>query len=201
MLEAVLRLDPRFAMTSAGWQAQARLDSWDDLVRALPVRRGDGPAANDLLRQIIVGMNAATRSRFTQYYSETPSIPDSLREQVVAQVESCPSEGIAQLKGPIFDLVMSYLFDDAERNRYFTPRDITQFVAAWACPQPGEQIVDPCYGSGGFLVAMAQELQHSLEHGHVLVEDRSTLFDTSLELQMDLGQGAGSHTQAIVLVC
>lgn len=198
MLEAVLRLDPRFIMTSAGWQVRVPPDRWSDFALALSRRKADTPGAYDLLRQIIVGMNAATRSRFSQYYSETPSLPDRLLEQVVACVEAHPSEDFALLKGPIFDLTMSHLFDNAEKNRFFTPRSITQFVAAWARPQPGEQIIDPCYGSGGFLLAMAQELQHGLQQSHVLVKDRSTLFETSLQFHMDLGEGAGSHMQAVV---
>jgi type I restriction-modification system DNA methylase subunit len=156
MLEAILRLDKRFVKAQAGWQVQAPGDRWTDLARALLHSTAEGSEAHDLFWQVVVEMNAATRLQFTEYYPNVFTFPDSLRKQVTELIRSCPSEKISELKGPIFDLVMSYLFDDAEQNRFFTPRAITWLAAAWACPQPGERIVDPCYGSGGFLLAMAQ---------------------------------------------
>jgi len=90
------------------------------------------------------------------------------------------------------------IVDDADRNRFFTPRAVTAFAATWACPQPGERIVDPCYGSGGFLLAMAQWVERSLAQSGTVVEDHSTLFDTSFRYVMNLGQGGDVENRAVL---
>lgn len=197
-LEALLRLDKRFAKSPAGWEVRLIGDRWPDLVGALPESLGEGAEADALFRQVVIEMNAATRSHFAQYYPHDFVLRDGLLKQIAQLVESCPKKSIPQLKGPIFDLVMSELFDDADRNRFFTPRAVTAFTAAWACPQPGERIVDPCYGSGGFLVAMAQWIERSLAQSGTVVEDHSTLFDTSFRYVMNLGQGDGAEHRAVV---
>ena len=197
-LEAMLRLDKRFIKTPTGWGVRVVGDRWPDLARALPRSLAEGAEANDLFRQVVIEMNTATRSHFTQHYPHGFTLPDGLRKRIAQLVESCPEESIPQLKGSIFDLVMSELFDDADRNRFFTPRAVSALAAAWACPQPGERIADPCYGSGGFLLSMAQWVQRDLAQSGTVVEDRSTLFETSYRYVMDLGQGSDTTNQALL---
>lgn len=170
-LEALLRLDKRFVKSPTGWNARLVGDRWPDLTGALPQSLAEGAEVDPLIRQVVIEMNAATRSSFTCYYPHDFVLPNGVRKRIAQLVESCPQESIPQLKGPIFDLVMSELFDDADRNRFFTPRVVTALAAAWACPQPGERIVDPCYGSGGFLLAMAQWVERSLAQSGMVIED------------------------------
>jgi len=197
-LETMLRLDKRFVKTPTGWEIRLVSDRWPDLARALPRSLAEGAEANDLFRQVVIEMNTATRSHFTQHYSHGFTLPDGLRKQIAQLVESCPEESMPQLKGPIFDLVMSELFDDADRNRFFTPRAVTALAAAWACPQPGERVVDPCYGSGGFLLAMGQLVQRDLAQSGTVVEDRSTLFETSYRYVMNLDQIGDTANHAVL---
>jgi len=117
-LEAMLRLDKRFAKSPDGWEIRPVGDHWPDLARALPQSLVERSEANDLFRQAVIEMNAATRSDFAQYFPHDFVLPDGLRKQIAQLVESCLQESIPQLKGPIFDLVMSELFDDAILTGY-----------------------------------------------------------------------------------
>jgi type I restriction-modification system DNA methylase subunit len=160
-IEAMLRLDRRFAKTPGGWTVQAEKDPWPDLVSALPQSMPEPEQADDLFRQVILEMSAATRSDFLKYYPDF-AVSDALRKKIVSMVEACPTSAIPQLRGPIFDLVMSEVFDDPAHNRVFTPRVVPWFAAKWAQPCPGERALDMCHGSGGFLVAMAEEVSLTL---------------------------------------
>jgi type I restriction enzyme M protein len=190
-LETLLRLDKRFAKTPAGWEIQSLVDPWPELARALPQSMVERSEIDGLLRQVVIEMSAATRSHFAQHYPRDFTLSQAIQKRIADLVESCPTDSISQLRGPIFDLTMSELFDNADKNRFFTPRAITAFAAGWAQPQPGERILDPCYGSGGFLLAMAQAGERSLAESGMVVEDESTLFETSLRFTMSLRDESG----------
>ncbi|MGW7606681.1 N-6 DNA methylase [Streptomyces sp. NPDC054766] len=51
----------------------------------------------------------------------------------------------------------------APTGEYYTPRALTRLLAEAVSPQPGDRVLDPSCGTGGFLVAAAQ---HIAEQGH-----------------------------------
>ncbi|MFF5281457.1 N-6 DNA methylase [Streptomyces sp. NPDC013171] len=61
-------------------------------------------------------------------------------------------------------LVERYVAESAARTgEYYTPREVTRLVAESLSPQPGDRVLDPACGTGGFLAAAAQYLA---EQGH-----------------------------------
>ena len=38
-------------------------------------------------------------------------------------------------------------------GQFFTPRNVIEMMVKMVDPQPGEKIIDPACGSGGFLIA------------------------------------------------
>ena len=51
----------------------------------------------------------------------------------------------------------------APTGEYYTPRGLTRLLAESVSPRPGDRVLDPSCGTGGFLVAAAQYIA---EHGH-----------------------------------
>lgn len=50
-------------------------------------------------------------------------------------------------------------------GQYFTPRKVVEFMVALCSPRPGELVVDPTMGTGGFLTMVAKHLQK--HHGPI----------------------------------
>lgn len=50
-----------------------------------------------------------------------------------------------------------------EEGQFFTPRNVVQMIVKILDPQPGEMIVDPACGSGGFLIVALQHVWEKLE--------------------------------------
>ncbi|MGW5774478.1 N-6 DNA methylase [Streptomyces sp. NPDC003863] len=61
-------------------------------------------------------------------------------------------------------LVERYVTESAARTgEYYTPREVTRLVAESLSPQPGDRVLDPACGTGGFLTAAAR---YVAEQGH-----------------------------------
>ncbi|MEN2993639.1 MAG: N-6 DNA methylase [Bacteroidia bacterium] len=51
------------------------------------------------------------------------------------------------------------LFQGKGLGQFLTPIEVIEFLAAWADPRPGQRILDPAMGSGGFIEVVAAYLQ------------------------------------------
>lgn len=59
------------------------------------------------------------------------------------------------VKGEIYESLLSRVAEDTKSGagQYFTPRSLINAIVACVHPQPEKSIVDPCCGSGGFLLS------------------------------------------------
>lgn len=55
------------------------------------------------------------------------------------------------------------LFQGKRIGQFLTPIDVIEFMVAWADPKPGERILDPAMGSGGFIGVAAAHLHTQYE--------------------------------------
>ena len=62
------------------------------------------------------------------------------------------------LVGDIFEYVLSKLSTAGQFGQFRTPRHIIRFIVDAVDPRPGETILDPACGTGGFLIAAAEHL-------------------------------------------
>lgn len=83
----------------------------------------------------------------------------------------------------------SHAFNEEDVGRYWTPTEIIDFMVKIADPQPGERIIDPACGSGGFVGLVASKL---LSHGEQIVSLQKNL------LACDVDPFAVSITQTFL---
>ena len=79
-------------------------------------------------------------------WPEGPDAPAS------ARLGDIPLAADVDLFGLAYERFFSDLFK-GKRGQYFTPCPLVELVADLACVRPGERVLDPTCGSGGFLVA------------------------------------------------
>jgi type I restriction enzyme M protein len=107
------------------------------------------------------GFWARTTSLFTTVKREHPSLfsDDSgfvLRPLTLAHVIGklqpfSLTRTAGDVKGKAFQAFVSR-HQRGDRGEFFTPHPIVQLAVAMMDPQPAEKVVDPCCGSGGFLL-------------------------------------------------
>jgi len=62
------------------------------------------------------------------------------------------------LMGDIFEYLLSEIQTSGKNGQFRTPRHIIRFMVELLDPQPGERLIDPASGTGGFLFSAIQHL-------------------------------------------
>lgn len=85
-------------------------------------------------------------------YDEVISLdPDSL-VYVVGELQNyCVSEADRDAIGDAFEVFIGPALRGAE-GQFFTPRNVVEMMVEMIDPKPGDKIIDPACGSGGFLI-------------------------------------------------
>jgi type I restriction enzyme M protein len=77
--------------------------------------------------------------------------------------------------GNAFEYILSVMGAQGDNGQFRTPRHIIDFMVACLDPQPGQTVLDPACGTGGFLVsAFRHILQKHTSPGSTLRGDRLT---------------------------
>ncbi len=76
-----------------------------------------------------------------------------LMRQVVNKINEVDFNNLAERQhfGDIYEQVLNDLQSAGNAGEYYTPRAVTAFMAARIDPKPGELLLDPACGTGGFL--------------------------------------------------
>lgn len=64
----------------------------------------------------------------------------------------------ADLMGDIFEHLLSEINSSGKNGQFRTPRHLIRFLVELLDPKPGQRVVDPAAGSGGFLINTIQHL-------------------------------------------
>ena len=90
----------------------------------------------------------------------------------------------ADVKGDIYEGLLERGAQDTKSGagQYFTPRPLIQAMVECMRPQPGQTIVDPACGTGGFLVAAYNHIDqnHKLDTGQATFLQEQTLHGTDI---------------------
>lgn len=135
--------------------------SWDNFVTLT----GDGlyQAVRDAIENLydLPGMSATGRELFNRAALKIYDRP-TLRT-VIQVIAEMPLEGRdgQDLKGDMYEYLLSKLSISGTNGQFRTPRHIIQMIVALVDPQPRDRICDPACGTAGFLVAALEHLKRA----------------------------------------
>jgi type I restriction enzyme M protein len=116
----------------------------------------------------------------TDYYedvfdkADTLKLDDESLAYVVGELQNyCVMDADRDAIGDAFEVFIGPALRGAE-GQFFTPRNVVQMMVEILDPQPGEKIIDPACGSGGFLIT-------ALEHVWKQVDAKADKHDWKAE--------------------
>src|SRR5687768_1684845 len=97
-----------------------------------------------------------------------------LMRQVVNRITAIDFNNLAEKQhfGDIYEQILNDLQSAGNAGEYYTPRAVTAFMADRIDPKPGEILLDPACGTGGFLTCA---LRHMRERYVKRVEDEQAM--------------------------
>ena len=97
-----------------------------------------------------------------------------LMRQVVNKINSVDFNNLAERQhfGDIYEQILNDLQSAGNAGEYYTPRAVTSFMAQMIDPGPGEILLDPACGTGGFLTCA---MRHMRERYVKLPEDEARM--------------------------
>lgn len=84
-----------------------------------------------------------------------------LMRQVVNRINSIDFNDLAERQhfGDIYEQILNNLQSAGNAGEYYTPRAVTAFMAERIDPHPGELLLDPACGTGGFLTCSIRHMR------------------------------------------
>jgi type I restriction enzyme M protein len=97
-----------------------------------------------------------------------------LMRQVLNKINQVDFNNLAERQhfGDIYEQILNDLQSAGNAGEYYTPRAVTAFMAERIDPRPGEILLDPACGTGGFLTCA---IRHMREHYVKTVEDEQRM--------------------------
>lgn len=97
-----------------------------------------------------------------------------LMRQVIDRIAGIDFNDLGQRQhfGDIYEQLLNDLQSAGNAGEYYTPRAVTAFMVARIDPRPGEVLLDPACGTGGFLTCA---IDHMREHHLKRVEDAALM--------------------------
>jgi len=102
---------------------------------------------------------AVVRGVFEDAYNYMKS--GQLLRQVINKIEEIDFNDLTQRQhfGDIYEQILNDLQGAGNAGEYYTPRAITAFMADRIDPKPGEVLLDPACGTGGFLTSAINHMR------------------------------------------
>ncbi len=98
----------------------------------------------------------------------------TLLRQVVNKINDVDFNNLAEKQhfGDVYEQLLNDLQSAGNAGEYYTPRAVTMFMTQMIDPKPGELILDPACGTGGFLTSA---IGHMREHYVRTPKDEGTM--------------------------
>jgi type I restriction enzyme M protein len=129
------------------------------------------------LKELPVAGEKANRRRvvrdvFEDAYNYMKS--GQLMRQVINEITDVDFNNLAEKQhfGDIYEQILNDLQSAGNAGEYYTPRAVTTFMAERIDPRPGEILLDPACGTGGFLTSA---IKHMRDHYVKKVKDEEAL--------------------------
>jgi type I restriction enzyme M protein len=129
------------------------------------------------LKELSVGGKQGDRRRvvrdvFEDAYNYMKS--GHLMRQVINKIQQVDFNNLAERQhfGDIYEQILNDLQSAGNAGEYYTPRAVTAFMTDRIDPQPGELLLDPACGTGGFLTCA---IRHMRKHYVKTVKDEEQM--------------------------
>lgn len=112
------------------------------------------------------------RSVFEDAYNYMKS--GQLMRQVINKISEVDFNSLSERQhfGDIYEQLLNDLQNAGNAGEYYTPRAVTAFMVQQMDPKPGQILMDPACGTGGFLTCA---MRHMREHYVKRPEDEATM--------------------------
>mgnify|MGYP001278551425 CR=1 FL=1 len=117
-------------------------------------RAGVGEPASEVRKRILALFERVKTATFEDVVSPTDliTLDDDSLVYVVGELQTyCIMRADRDAIGDAFEVFIGPALRGAE-GQFFTPRNVVHMIADMVDPRPGEKIIDPACGSGGFLI-------------------------------------------------
>ncbi len=121
---------------------------------------GDNERDACSLTQFYRGIFSQIRSDFPEIYDESEEIlldPENL-QHVMRSLDFTLLDAKSDPIGDAFE-IFAGSESKARSGQFFTPRNATDLLVHMVNPQPGEKIIDPACGAGGFLASVTRHFR------------------------------------------
>jgi type I restriction enzyme M protein len=118
------------------------------------------------------GRRRVVRGVFEDAYNYMKS--GQLMRQVLNKINEVDFNNLTERQhfGDIYEQVLNDLQSAGNAGEYYTPRAVTAFMADRIDPKPGELLLDPACGTGGFLTCAMRHMRERYVH---TVEDEQAM--------------------------
>ena len=127
-------------------------------------RAGVGEDAS-IVHDRIISLFAAVKSRYGDVFSgaDTLEIDDENLVYVVGELQNYSiTESARDAIGDAFEVFIGPALRGSE-GQFFTPRNVVHMLIDMLDPKPGELLIDPACGSGGFLIGALDYIWGNIE--------------------------------------
>jgi type I restriction enzyme M protein len=117
-------------------------------------RAGIDEEAKDVKKRVLDLFERVKTVAFDEVFNKTDTIsldPESVRYVVGELQNYCVMEANRDAIGDAFEVFIGPALRGTE-GQFFTPRNVVKMMVEILDPKPGEHIIDPACGSGGFLI-------------------------------------------------
>ncbi|MBI3915867.1 MAG: SAM-dependent DNA methyltransferase [Betaproteobacteria bacterium] len=117
------------------------------------------PALKELPGTASNGRRRVVRDVFEDAYNYMKS--GQLMRQVINKINAVDFNNLAERQhfGDIYEQILNDLQSAGNAGEYYTPRAVTAFMADRIDPKPGEILLDPACGTGGFLTCALRHMR------------------------------------------
>ncbi len=117
------------------------------------------PALKELPNTARDGRRRVVRDVFEDAYNYMKS--GQLMRQVVNKITAIDFNNLSERQhfGDLYEQILNDLQSAGNAGEYYTPRAVTGFMAERIDPKPGEILLDPACGTGGFLTCALRHMR------------------------------------------
>jgi len=123
-------------------------------------RAGVGETPADVRKRILPLFEKVKTDYYEDVFdkADTLKLDDESLTYVVGELQNyCVMEADRDAIGDAFEVFIGPALRGAE-GQFFTPRNVVQMMVEILDPKPGEKIIDPACGSGGFLITALEHV-------------------------------------------